>query len=288
MLATSVSSGELAPLSPPPLAQAHPSDTPRRARGRKPACRPVPVPEIERRVQVTIASKPEEWMGAFQLVAASYQARGYEVPTGNPYRFTPFHALPETTVFVAKHQGRVIATLSLVLDNDLLGLPMETVYGEEIAELRRAGRRLLEVTSLADEGLGLREFVPVFVTLMRLSTQYGLRRGADTWVISINPRHRAFYRKVLGFVPLGPWRAYPSVQNHPAEAYRLDPGLMRDNAPQMYERLLGEPLPEATLMARRMPPELVYYLGSHSSQTDREHIDSIFRFVQGSGSTRRW
>src|SRR5207249_986101 len=163
-----------------------------------------------------------DWDQAFRLVAATYQARGYDPPDAGPVRFTPYHALPDTVTFVAKHGNAVVATLSLVQDNTLLGLPMQSIYASEIEALRQAGRRLVEVTSLADAGLDLREFVPVFMTLMRLLSQYGISQGADTWVISINPKHRSFYRKVMGFVPLGPWRAYPLVQNHPAEAYLLD------------------------------------------------------------------
>ena len=172
-------------------------------------------------------------------------------------RFTPFHALPDTTTYVARSKGQVIATLSLVLDNVFLGLPMETIYGDEIAELRRANRRIGEVTSLADSGLGIREFIPVFVGLMRLMAQYFSSQDADTCVITVNPRHSSFYRKVMGFVGLGERRSYPTVQNHPAEAYMLDMPLVKANAPQMYQQIYGEPLPHLALQAPLMPASLV-------------------------------
>jgi len=260
----------------------------RRRVGREDHPRPVPVANVPRPLEVTIASERAEWEQAFQLVASSYQARGYEVPRPGGIRFTPYHALPDTVTFVAKHEQRVVATLSLVPDNAILGLPMECVYAQELERLRRAGRRLVEVTSLADSGLSLREFVPVFVTLLRLSAQYGIQQGADTWVISINPRHRSFYRKVMGFVPLGPWRAYPSVQNHPAEAYWLDVPLLQTNAPAMYEQIFSEWLPRDAFCHRPMPPDLVRYFGRHSTQTDSETIHEILGFVEHFGSPRRW
>ena len=93
-------------------------------RARPPACaRPfvevpraaaVPGAGSRREIVVKIASEPDEWEQAFQLVAANYQERGYETTTDKPYRFTPYHALPDTTIFVAKHEGRVVATFSLV------------------------------------------------------------------------------------------------------------------------------------------------------------------------------
>ena len=254
----------------------------------KPLALSVPVPGIEREVQVKIASKCREWEDAFRLLAANYQARGYEAPGDYLFRFTPYHALPDTTTFVAKTQGRVVATLSLVPDNRLLGLPMETIYGAEITELRQQGRRLTEVTSLADEGLSQREFIPVFLTLVRLLMQYTVAQGAATWLIAINPRHRSFYRKVLGFEPFGPWRAYPTVQNQPAEAYILDVPRMQANAPKMYEQMLGTPLPPEALVGHRMPPDLVQYFGSRSSQADRQSISQILKWVEQSGSPRRW
>src|SRR5579864_7543332 len=212
----------------------------------------ISVPDVPRETKVKIANEPKEWEEAFCLVAASYRARGYEHSSSKNLRFTPYHALPGSVTFVAKQQEKVIATLSLIPDNTLLGLPLESLYGSEIDGLRAAGRRIVEVTSLADQGLGLREFTPIFIALMRLMSQHGIRENADTWVITINPRHRLFYTKVMGFVSLGPQRLYPSVQNHPAEAYMLDVPLLKTNAPQMYEKLFGEQLPDDALTAHPM------------------------------------
>jgi hypothetical protein len=250
--------------------------------------RSVPVPGIERDVQVQVAWRADEWTQAFMLVADSYRARGYETEGPQRFRFTPYHALPDTAVFVAKDAGEVIGTLTLVADNTLLGLPMESIYGPEINELRRAGRHLVEVTSLADKGMGVREFVPVFGTLMRVMAQYGMLHGADTWVITINPRHRAFYQKVMGFVPFGPWRAYPSVQNHPAEAYLLNAPLLKANAPRMYDQLFGEWLPREKLLPARPGAGLMRALARDSSQTDVHTVNRILRHVKRRGGARRW
>ena len=83
--------------------------------------------------------------------------------------------------------------------------------------------------------------------------QYHVRQGGDTWVITVNPRHRNYYRKVLGFVPLGPRRSYPAVRDHPAEAFLLDVGLMRANAPAMHREVFGEPLPDGGPDGPRTP-----------------------------------
>ena len=48
----------------------------------------VPVPGVRSDITVKIASEPEEWEQAFQLVAANYQERGYDDGVGKPFRFT--------------------------------------------------------------------------------------------------------------------------------------------------------------------------------------------------------
>lgn len=254
-----------------------------------PAPRSILVPGLARRIEVKIAATRDEFEQAFRLLARRYQGRGYEEPSPKLFRFTPYHVLPETVTFVAKHGAAVVATLSLVPDTALLGLPLEGIFGPEVALLRREGRRLAEVTSLADQDLGPREFLRVFTALIRLMFQHHVQRGGDSWVITIHPRHARFYRKALGFVPLGPRRSYPSVRDHPAEAYLLDVGLMRANAPAMHREIFGEPLPAAVLTAPGRPGDHAHYFGDRSTQADRRTIlDLLHRVERLGGSTPRW
>jgi hypothetical protein len=259
---------------------------------RRPASRRQPqavaVHDVHRPIRVKMASEANEWQQAYEILAATYQARGYEAPSAKLIRFTPYHALPDTATFVAKLGEEVLATLSVVVDNTLLGLPTEAVFPDEVADLRRSGRRLSEATSLADRGLGMREFIPVFVTLIRLAMQYAVKQGSDTWLITVNPRHRGFYTKVLGFVPLGRGRTCPSVQDAPAEAYMLDDALMSAGAPRMREQVFGQDLSEAVLPEPAMPARLVRHFGGQSTQTDRRTIDQLLRFIEQLGNPRRW
>jgi hypothetical protein len=238
--------------------------------------------------KVKIASGRAEWEQAFRLLSDSYRARGYEVPRDQPFRFTPHHALPGTITLIAERAGCVCATLSLVADTALLGLPMEAIYGDEIDALRRQGRRLAEATSLADSGLTLSEFLQVFTAFIKFSIQYHLREGGDTWIIAVNPRHRSFYLKVVGFVPLGVPRSYPTVQGHPAEAFLLDVDLMRANAPVMHEKVFGEPLPATALDRPTWSPDLVRHFGERSTQTDRHTVEHVVRSVGHHGVPPRW
>ena len=243
---------------------------------------------VTRDIRVKLATEQAEFEEAFALVAANYRARGYEAPGDKPYRFTPYHALPGTATLVAKHEGKVVATLTHVPDNEVLGLPMESIYGEEIAGLRQEGRKLAEVIGLADSGLSVREFVQVFKSLIKLEMQYHASRGGDTWVITVNPRHRSFYQKVLGFESLGPRRTYPTVQDHPAEAYLLDVESMQKNAPQKYQEVFGESLAESILTAGRWSVERVRYFGHRSTQIEVEALEDLLDAIEQFAATSCW
>lgn len=248
----------------------------------------LPASESARDVRVKIASTQAEWEEAVRLVTDNYQARGYEAPESPDFRFSSYHALPDTVTFVALRGDRVVATFTLVPDNGLLGLPMEGIYRAEIQDLRKRGRRLAEVTSFACRDLSLREFLPVFSSLVRLMKQYHVHHGGDTWVIAVNPRHRSYYCNRLGYTRLGSCRSYPLVRGAPAEALLLDADVMKANAPTEYRRMFAQRLPDEALWAPRLPPNLVRYFGSRSSQTDRRVVEEILRYVEECGSPRRW
>lgn len=253
-----------------------------------PLQRSVAVPGIQRSIRVQIAACRSDWEQAFHLVAGNYQTRGYEPGDACDFRFTSYHALPDNVVLVAKEHGRVVATLSLFMDNTLLGLPLESMYGPEIRELRRAGRRVGEIGCLADKGLGQREFIAVFLALVKLACQHHLHHQGDTVVITVNPRHRAFYTRMFGFEPLGARRACPAVGNHPAEAFVLDVPRLRRHAAALHDKIFGDPLPEQALATPCLPPDLVRYFGSHSSRTDIRRVEEILKYVADWGSPRRW
>ena len=249
--------------------------------------RAVPVRGVRRKIIVKVASTAEEWEQAFRLVRQNYLDSGYEPPSTKLLRFTLFHALPETTVFIAKLADEVVGTFTLVPDNRPLGLPLEGLYEDEVEELRRQGRHLAEVTSLAAKGLTQREFGQVFQALIRLNMQYHDRQGGDTWVLTVNPRHSQFYCKVLGCRALGPRRAYERVQGHPAEAYWLDRTLLR-NVPKMYEQIFGESLSAEVVAPVRMPVTLIRSLANKSSLIDVLDVDQVLRRVERGGKTRAW
>jgi hypothetical protein len=237
---------------------------------------------------VRIASTRIELEQAFELLADCPEGREHDGRGEGRYGFTPYHVLPETVTLVAGRDGRVHATMSLVPDTSLLGLPMEGLHGPEVAALRREGRRLAELTGLADSGLTLGEFVQVLAAFIKIAMHYHLRQGGDSWVIAAGPRRRDFYLKVLGFGPLGRRRRDPSAQGRPSEALLLDVPAMQAKAPMMHERVFREPLPEPVVQPPPWSVESVRHFGWNSTQADGRLVEALLLDIEHLGSPPRW
>ncbi|MGA2253766.1 MAG: hypothetical protein ABSG53_03820 [Thermoguttaceae bacterium] len=193
-----------------------------------------------------IATTKQEREAAFRLVYSSYLRSGLGEVNDYRMRVTPYHLLPTTEIFIAELRGEVIFTMSLVIDGDL-GVPMEKVYGEEIARLRRQGLRVAEVSCLADRRSDLVRFFPIFLRTSRVLVQYAHRQGLDALVVAVHPKHARFYRRYFDFRVIGEQKDYPTVRNHPAVALWMEFARLDRECPASYRALLAEPLDEEQL-----------------------------------------
>lgn len=193
-------------------------------------------------LEYKVADSPSEREAAFRLVYEAYLRSGLAEPNRYGLRVTPYHLLPTTTVFVAKSHGDVVCTVTLVEDGKL-GLPLEVVYGREVAQLRRTGAKLAEVCSLADRRSDLSRALPAFVELTRLVAHFGLYHGTvRQLLVAVHPRHARFYQRFMAFEPFGPLRDYPCVRNRPAVALMLDLLRPEHRRHPNYRRFFGQPI----------------------------------------------
>ncbi|HLU76537.1 MAG TPA: long-chain N-acyl amino acid synthase [Burkholderiales bacterium] len=130
------------------------------------------------------------------LVGRRYGDRGYLIPN------TPSE--PDLYSFLAYDEGQIVGTVSIRLDSSR-GLSADDLYHEELEALRRSGWKICEFTRLAVDVKTASK--PVLAGLFHTAYLYAARiRGYDYAVIEVNPRHVAFYRRALGFEPIGPER----------------------------------------------------------------------------------
>ena len=173
-------------------------------------------------LEYRLARRTEERIGAFQLIHKCYVRAGLGEANGVGMRVTPYQVLPTSQIFVGLLRDEVVSTVSLIWDGDL-GLPMETMFAQEVNELRAAGERVAEVSCLADRRQDGRRFIGTFKCLTRLMAQFARYEGIQSLLITVNPRHVRFYRNYLGFVPISRRIAScPHVQDRPAVALRLE------------------------------------------------------------------
>lgn len=144
-----------------------------------------------------VARTKEELEAALVLLHDEYVRAGYMVPDPSGMRVTPYHALPSTTVLIAKWGEEVVGTVSIVRDS-AFGLPLEKLF--QIQKLRHKGRRLAEVSGLTIRHDRRQNRGQILFPLIKFIVQYCQSYfGVDVIVIAVHPRHLEFYESLLGF-----------------------------------------------------------------------------------------
>ncbi len=220
----------------------------------------------EMNLSFTIADNRVERSDAFRLVYESYLDKG--LIEENPFgmRVTPYHLLPSTNVFVARLNGTVICTVSLIGDGQL-GLPMDTIYAEEVNASRDKGQYVGEISCLAVKDISFKCFLPVFLKLTRLMTQFARSIGMNQFLIAVHPKHARFYKRYMGFEQIGEFKEYPSVCNAPAVAYSLDFARIDRDRPPCYDEYFSQPIPLDQLRTQEMSFEEIEFFGRVTDQS---------------------
>ena len=188
-------------------------------------------------VKWSLARTRSDLIAAFRLLYKSYVTAGLTAENCHETRVTPFHLLSSTEVFVAKLESEVISTVTMVADDEL-GLPMDEMYGNEIAALRKSGLYLAEMGCLASLRESPVRLTDIFQDLSRFVAQTARSRGMDALVVATHPRHAKFYVRSCGFEIVGGVKGCPYARGNPAVALLLDFERIRDTP--FHHRLFGE------------------------------------------------
>jgi hypothetical protein len=155
------------------------------------------------------------------LVDRMYAWRGYKASVHDPQ----VGARRELTL-QACFDEEVFGTLNVGFDSPA-GLASDALYKAEIDAYRESGV-VAEFTRLAiDPERGSKELLgALFHSAYRFASQVG---GATHMFIEINPRHVAFYKRMLNFRPAGACNICPRV-GAPAVLLQLPVAYMREQA----------------------------------------------------------
>jgi len=151
----------------------------------------------EQRISADIARSAEQMSAAHGLVRRRYAWRGYSLDDPSDARLPDIRPSREITV-IASDDHATVGTLTLGLDGPR-GLRADETHGDSVANARLEGRRVCELTRLAvDERADSRA---VLASLFTLVYEVGRTiHGVTDVFVEVNPRHVAFYTRVLGFV----------------------------------------------------------------------------------------
>lgn len=219
------------------------------------------------RTEISVAWSPDEVKSALGLVYQAYHREGLIAPNRYEMRVTPFHLLGTTEVLVAKSQGEIACTLTLVRDGKL-GLPMESVFGSEVAIRRELGVRCAEATCLADRRANPERSFPLVSKLMSFIIQCAAYRGVDELLIAVHPRHAPFYEKYLGFDLINDVeQRYEAVCDNPAVALSLDIQRLQMSATPAYRRVFGKPFSNDRFHRQPLSANLLAELSTIVQQT---------------------
>ncbi|SFU35474.1 N-acyl amino acid synthase FeeM domain-containing protein [Nitrosospira multiformis] len=161
-------------------------------------------------IRLTDSAERRNEVGA--LIKRMYSWRGYDI--GN----TPMSPQNNTTLEAFSGQD-LVGTLTLRFDSED-GLLADELYEEKISAFRTSDRKICELSKLAiDPEFSSKELL---ASLFNLAYIYArLIQKATDFFIEINPRHAAYYKRMLGFRELGGMRNCPRV-NAPAVLLHLE------------------------------------------------------------------
>jgi hypothetical protein len=191
--------------------------------------------------RVLVANTRELREKAFRLVYDVYIREGYELRYGRESGLwcTIHHLHPETTIFLAEKEGRLTGSVTVMPDSRL-GLPTDRIFPEPLADLRKAGRRLSEISSLVvtEEPGGIPPELAMHLYRLAHLASLHLLKSTDI-VASVMDRHRDFYSRFLLFdeVSEAP-RLSPKTGQQVAYA-RLNLETMKERYEQRYARAMG-------------------------------------------------
>ncbi len=169
-----------------------------------------------------VATEREEREQAYKLAYEAYIKKGFIDSDPSGMHFGLHHAHPLTTTFIGKLDDEVVITMSLFPDSEL-GLPMDSLYQKELDRLRKKGRFIAEVGTLASSPKVRSSLQQLPMMMNNIMHRYASQHlGVDDLVLTVNPAHELVYRHLILCRRMGRNRAYDRVNGHMAVPFRLN------------------------------------------------------------------
>lgn len=174
--------------------------------------------EEAKNFRIRLADTEKGRNSASMLINKMYGWRGY----GDNHQIK---LSPSQIMITASDKEKVIGTVTLGMDSEN-GLSADEIFKAEIDTVRERGGKICELTKLAFDPEIRSKFA--MAALFHIVFIYARRLNGCTDVfIEVNPRHRKFYEKMLGFKRMSEVRTNSRV-NAPAYLLWLDIGFVEE------------------------------------------------------------
>lgn len=159
-------------------------------------------------IRYTVAQSLNDVTDAWRLTYFVYLDRGLIDP--NPFGLytTAETVSANSTIFLGRSGPLAVSTATATIDGPA-GLPLDSVFGDELEALRRDGRRLVEIGMVSSTGASR------LFELLRLAVQFGRMEECSDVICGMHPARIRLYEKLFGMSPVGSPRLYKALRDQP-------------------------------------------------------------------------
>lgn len=170
---------------------------------------------------IELANTPEKRKDAFKLAYGVYLEKGYIAENDEKILTNELDSLPDTTIIVVYDQFKE-AVATATLNFEKYGpMPCREIFDRELLPLKTSGNQIAEVTRLAIKDASRDSaFLLMQILHALLIYTYKIKKN-ESIVVEVNPKHAAFYEKLLGFDKLSGEVACSRVNYAPAVLLHL-------------------------------------------------------------------
>ena len=182
-------------------------------------------------MELKVASSLDEVVEGWRLVYHQYVASA--LIEMNPFSvFTfPEYVSRNAAIILGKENDCNVCSVSGVLDSET-GLPLDAYFANEIGDLRKKKKKLIEIGLLASK----KKYThfSYMVNLLSAIARFGIYSGYHDYVIGVHPRRISFFKEVYDFTQIGETRVYHRLQKAEVALLYADAKHFETNAKQAW------------------------------------------------------